>query len=266
MSKIRITDLQAMKKRGEKVTAITAYDACTAEIVDESGVDVVLVGDSLGNVIQGKKDTLSVTMDEMLYHTLMVSRGLSRAHLSSDMPFMSYQASKQESVRNAGRFLKEAGAESVKLEINEEYIETLYSIQKAGIPVISHIGLCPQSIHVTGGYKVQGRSKEDEDHISKLALLSEEAGAFMLLLESVPAKLARSITESVNIPTIGIGAGKYCDGQILVFHDVMGLSKGPQPKFVKKFSEGRKLFKDATKKYIDHVKKKRYPAEDQSYV
>ncbi len=266
MSKIRITDLHTMKKSGEKITAITAYDTCTAEIVDEAGIDVVLVGDSVGNVIQGKKDTLSVTMDEMIYHTLMVSRGLNRAHLSGDMPFMSYQASEADAVRNAGRFLKEGRAESVKLEVNEEYIDTLYAIKKAGIPVISHIGLCPQSVHVMGGYKVQGRSKKDEEHISKLALLSEEAGAFMLLLESVPAKLAQSITRSVNIPTIGIGAGEYCDGQILVFHDMVGLSKGPQPKFVKRFTEGRKLFKDATEKYIDHIKKGKYPAKGQSYV
>ena len=266
MSKTRVTDFQAMKKSGEKITMITAYDVCTAEIVDEAGVEIVLVGDSLGNVIQGEKDTLSVTMEEMIYHTLMVSKGLENAHLACDMPFLSYQVSKTEAVRNAGRLIKEGRAESVKLEINKEYIDVIYAVSKAGIPVISHIGLCPQFIHATGGYKVQGRSREDADYLLNLATLSEDAGAFMLVLESIPEKLAQKITKSVNIPTIGIGAGKFCDGQVLVFNDMVGLSKDPQPKFVKKFAEGRKLFKYATKKYIDQVKKGKFPTKDQSYV
>ncbi|MGI9554297.1 MAG: 3-methyl-2-oxobutanoate hydroxymethyltransferase [Thermodesulfobacteriota bacterium] len=266
MSKSRIIDFQTMKKSGEKISMITAYDSCTAEIVDEAGVDIVLVGDSLGNVIQGEKDTLSVTIEEMIYHTLIVSRGIKNAHLASDMPFMSYQASEIEAVDNAGRLVKEGKAESVKLEINEVYIDTIYAISKAGIPVISHIGLCPQSVHVMGGYRVQGRTREDADHILKLAKLSEDAGAFMLVLESIPEKLAQLVTKSVNIPTVGIGAGKHCDGQVLVFHDMVGLTKDPQPKFVKKFAEGRKLFKNAAEKYIDQVKKGKFPGKNQSYV
>jgi len=265
MSKTRITNLHVMKKESKKITMITAYDFYTAEILDEAGVNVVLVGDSLGNVVQGEKDTLSVTMDQMIYHTLIVSRGLKSAHLSSDMPFMSYHASKTEAIRNAGRLVKEGKTESVKLEVNEEYIDTVYAINKAGIPVISHIGLCPQSLHVMGGYKMQGRSKEDGDHILELATLSEEAGAFMLLLEGIPENLAKKITESVNIPTIGIGAGRYCDGHVLVFHDMMGLSKGPQPSFVKKFAEGKKLFKQAAEEYIEQVKKGKFPGKDQSH-
>jgi len=266
MPKNRVTDFQGMKKSGEKITMITAYDACTAEIADEAGVEIILVGDSLGNVIQGEIDTMSVTLEEMIYHSLLVSRGLKNAHLSCDMPFLSYQVSDMEAVENAGRLIKEGRAESVKLEINEEYIDTIYSVNRAGIPVISHIGLCPQSVHVMGGYKVQGRSVKDAEHLLSLAKLSEEAGAFMLVLESIPEKLAKKITSSVNIPTIGIGAGRYCDGQVMVFHDMVGLSKDPQPKFVKKFAEGRKLFKDATEKYIDQVKRGKFPGKNQSYV
>ena len=266
MPKFRLSNFQSMKKSGEKITMITAYDSCTAEIADESGIEIILVGDSLGNVIQGEPDTLSVTMEEMIYHSLIVSRGIKNAHLSCDMPFLSYQASEIEAVENAGRLIKQGRAESVKLEINEEYIDTIYSINRAGIPVISHIGLCPQSVHVMGGYKVQGRSGKDAEHLLNLAELSEEAGAFMLVLESIPEKLAQKITKSVNIPTVGIGAGKHCDGQVLVFHDMVGLSKDPQPKFVKKFAEGRKLFKDATEKYIDQVKKGKFPGKNQSYV
>ena len=255
-----------MKKSGEKITMLTAYDACTAEIVDEAGVEIILVGDSLGNVVQGRRDTLSVTLEEMIYHTLMVSRCVKNAHLACDMPFLSYQVSDMEAVENAGRLVKEGKAESVKLEINEEYIDTIYAINKAGIPVISHIGLCPQSVHVMGGYKIQGRTRKGADHLLNLATLSEQAGACMLVLESIPEKLAQKITNSINIPAIGIGAGKYCDGQVLVFHDMVGLSRDPQPKFVKKFTEGRKFFKEATEKYIDQVKKGKFPGKNQSYV
>ena len=183
MPKTRITDFQKMKKSGEKIAMITAYDCPTAEIVDEAGADIVLVGDSLGNVIQGEKDTLSVTLGEMVYHSLIVSRGVRNAHLSVDMPFLSYQVSDMEAVENAGRLVKEGRAESVKLEINDNYIDTIYSITKAGIPVISHIGLCPQSVHVMGGYKVQGRDEDQAKQILQDAKTLEAAGADLLVLE-----------------------------------------------------------------------------------
>ncbi len=265
MEKIRITDLQKMKINAEKISMITAYDAPIASIVDEAGIDVVLVGDSLGNVVQGRSDTLSVTMDHMTYHTLMVSRGIKRAHLSCDMPFMSYQISKHEAIRNAGRLVKEGNAESVKLEVNEEYLETVYSINKAGIPVISHIGLCPQSIHRTGGYRVQGRSDEEGERLLELARSSQEAGAFLVVLESIPAKLAHRITQSLVIPTVGIGAGNVCDGQVLVFNDMAGLSPEPLPKFTRKYADSRNIFLDATKQYIKDVKESRFPGKENEY-
>lgn len=265
MDKVRITDLQIMKDNAEKISMITAYDAPVASIVDEAGIDVVLVGDSLGNVVQGRSDTLSVTMDHMIYHTLMVSRGVKRAHISCDMPFMSYQASKHEAISNAGRLIKEGNAESVKLEVNEEYLETIYSINKAGIPVISHIGLCPQSIHKTGGYRVQGRSDEEGEKLLELAISSQDAGAFLLLLESIPARLAQRITQSLKIPTVGIGAGNVCDGQVLVFNDMAGLSPEPLPKFAKKYADSRNIFLDATKRYIKDVKESKFPGKENEY-
>ena len=265
MKKIRVPQIIEKKKNGEKITMITAYDACIANIVDEAGIDMILVGDSLGNVIQGRENTLPVTLDEMIYHTSIVSRGVNYAHISTDMPFLSYQCSKEEAIRNAGLLIKNGKAESVKLEVNESFIETVYAIVKAGIPVISHIGLCPQSIHVMGGYKVQGYSKSEANHIIDLAKMSEEAGAFLLVLESVPYKLAKEITELVKIPTVGIGAGKYCDGQVLVFNDMAGLTAEPLPRFVKKFAEGRKIFLKATKDYISQVKKNSFPKKEHSY-
>ena len=254
-----------MKKSGEKISMITAYDAATAEIVDTAGIDSILVGDSLGNVIQGLDNTLSVTLEEMIYHTKIVSRGIKNAHLSTDMPFLSYQVSVEQAITNAGRLIKEGNAESVKLEVNEEYIDTIYALYKAGIPVIAHIGLCPQSVHVTGGYRVQGRSRDDAENILHLAHLSEDAGAFLIVLESIPGALAEKITSSVSIPTIGIGAGKKCDGQVLVFNDMAGLSPEPLPRFVSKYAEGRKTFINATKKYIEHVKNQKFPSKNNSY-
>ena len=254
-----------MKKSGDKIAMITAYDAAIANIVDEAGVDIVLVGDSLGNVIQGLSDTLPVELEEMIYHTLIVSRGIKNAHISCDMPFLSYQVSKQDAVRNAGRLVKEGRAESVKLEVNEQYLDTIYAINRAGIPVMSHIGLCPQSIHIMGGYKVQGKTKQDAEGLIKLAKSSEEAGAFLLILESIPFKLAKKITNNLSIPTVGIGAGDGCDGQVLVFNDMVGLTQEPLPKFVKRFAEGRKIFLEATEKYISEVKKGKFPKKEHSY-
>lgn len=265
MKKITVPRLVEMKRQEEKIVMVTAYDAAIANIIDEAGVDIVLVGDSLGNVIQGLSNTLPVTMDEMIYHTKIVSRGVKHAHLCGDMPFMSYQASKEEAVRNAGRFIKEAGAESVKLETNEEYLDTIHAIFKAGIPVMGHIGLRPQSIHVMGGYRVQGREAEDAKRLLDLAKATEEAGAFSLLLESVPQQLAKKITESIGIPTIGIGAGAFCDGQVLVINDLVGLSPEPTPRFVKRYANLREAMTKAVGDFIREVKGGDFPGAEHSY-
>lgn len=264
MKKITAPIISSMKNK-EKIVMVTAYDAPTAKIVDESGVDIVLVGDSLGNVIQGLENTLPVTLDEMIYHTKIVSRGIQNAHLCADMPFMSFQSSIKDAVRNAGRFVKEARAESVKLEVTEDYLDTVKEIRKAGIPVIAHIGLRPQSFLDMGGYKLQGREKGEAARLVALAKEIENAGAFSLLLESIPQKLAKKITRATKIPTIGIGAGVDCDGQVLVINDLTGLSEDPVPKFVKKYAELRKEMKRATKNYVDEVRKGIFPSSEHSY-
>lgn len=244
---------------------ITAYDATIAAIVDAAGVDVVLVGDSLGNVVQGLEDTLPVTLDEMIYHTKIVSRGVARAHLCSDMPFLSYQKSPEDAIESAGRLLKEGRAESVKLEVNEAYVDTVYRIQKAGIPVVAHIGLCPQSIHVMGGYKVQGSLPGEREELLDLAKSCEQAGAFMVLIESVLSEVARDVTEILGIPTVGIGSGVDCDGQVLVVNDMVGLTPDPLPKFVKKYAKVAETISDSTKKYVEEVKKGTFPSQEHSY-
>lgn len=265
MKKLRTTDFLKMKEQGEKIAMITAYDATIAAIVDAAGVDVVLVGDSLGNVVQGLEDTLSVTLDEMIYHTKIVSRGVDRAHLCSDMPFLSYQKSPEEAIESAGRLLKEGRAESVKLEVNDAYVDTVYRIQKAGIPVVAHIGLCPQSVHVMGGYKVQGGLPGGREELLDLAKSCEQAGAFMVLIESVLSEVARDITESIGIPTVGIGSGVDCDGQVLVVNDMIGLTPEPLPKFVKKYAKVAQTISDSTKKYVQDVKEGNFPSKEQSY-
>ncbi len=265
MKKVTVTEICDMKSRGEKIVMVTAYDAATANIIDESGADIILVGDSLGNVIQGLPDTLSVTIDEMVYHTKIVSRGIRRAYLCGDMPFMSYQASKEDAIRNAGRFIKEGRAESVKLETNENYLDIIYAIQKVGIPVMAHIGLCPQSILVTGGYKVQGRRDSDAKRLIELAKSADDAGAFSLVLESIPQELAKRITESINIPTIGIGAGPFCDGQVLVINDLVGFSPEPFPRFVKRYANLREVMSKAVREFADEVKEGIFPDAQHSY-
>ena len=254
-----------MKEEGRKIVMVTAYDAATARMIDEAGVDMVLVGDSLGNVVQGHPHTLPVTIEDMIYHTKIVSRGVVNAHLSADMPFMSYQASKEDALRNAGRMIKDGWAESVKLEVNEDYVETLYAINRAGIPVIGHIGLCPQSVHGMGGYKVQGRGRKEARRLIDLAKMVESAGAYSILLESIPRMLAEEITKSVRIPTIGIGAGPGCDGQVLVINDLLGLSPEPIPKFVKKYANLREIVDKSTRAFIEDVRTGAFPAEEHSY-
>ncbi len=265
MNKITVPYLQEMKKQGEKIAVITAYDTPTARLVDKAGIDIVLVGDSLGNVIQGRENTLPVSMDEMVYHTKIVSRGIKRAHLCADMPFMSYQTSKLDAVKNASRLIKEANAHSVKLEITEDYLDTITEIVKTGIPVMAHIGLRPQNYHQMGGYKVQGRTKSEANKLVKLAKSIEQAGAYALVLESIPIGPAKRISESIKIPTIGIGAGKYCDGQVLVFHDMLGISPEPLPRFVKKYAELNRVITDATKEYINDIKTRKFPKKEHGY-
>ncbi|MFQ5787470.1 MAG: 3-methyl-2-oxobutanoate hydroxymethyltransferase [Thermodesulfobacteriota bacterium] len=265
MSKVTVPIIVEKKKKNEKIVTLTAYDAATAKIIDETDVDIILVGDSLGNVIQGLDNTLKVTMDEMIYHTKLASRGVKRAHLCSDMPFMSYQSSKEEAIRNAGRFIKEGGSESVKIETNENYLETIYAIQKAGIPVMGHIGLCPQSVLTTGGYKIQGREKNEAERLVELAKSIEDAGAFSIVLESVPLKLAKKITKALEIPTIGIGAGPYCDGQVLVINDLVGLTPDPAPKFVKKYANVREIMTKSIIKFRDEVRGGIFPSLNHSY-
>ena len=264
MEKITVPIISSMKN-SDNIVMVTAYDAPTAKIVDEAGVDIILVGDSLGNVIQGLPNTLSVTMDEMIYHTKMVSRGIKNAHLCADMPFMSFQSSNVDAVRNAGRFIKEAGAESVKLETTQDYIDTIRALRKTGIPVMGHIGLRPQSVHDMGGYKVQGTEKGEGAKLISLAKEIENAGAFSLVLESIPHKLAKKITRSINIPTIGIGAGPECDGQVLVIHDLVGLSEEPLPKFVKKYANIREIMTKATKEFVNEVRNGAFPSSEHSY-
>jgi 3-methyl-2-oxobutanoate hydroxymethyltransferase len=263
--KITAPHIVKMKRRGEKITCLTAYDYSFARILDEAGVEMLLVGDSLGCVVQGNHNTLAVTMDEMVYHTRMVVRGRKRALVIGDMPFLSYQVSKEKAVENAGRFLQEGGAEAVKLEGGVAMRETIEALVQAGIPVMGHIGLTPQSVHQFGGYKVQGRHKERREAVLRDALAVEDAGAFSVVLEGMPLDLADEITRRLTIPTIGIGAGVGCDGQVLVIHDMLGLFDDFTPKFVKRYADLKTVILDAVKTYISDVKEKKFPTEEHSF-
>ena len=254
-----------MKRKGEKITMLTAYDYFTAALLDEAGVDVILVGDSLGMVILGYDSTLPVTMEDMIHHIRPVSRAAKRAMVIGDMPFMSYQVSVEEAVRNAGRFLQEAGAHGVKLEGGREVAEIVRRITSAGIPVMGHLGLTPQSVHKLGGYKVQGRGDVEAKKIMEDSRILEEAGAFSIVLESVPAGLAEEITKSLEIPTIGIGAGVHCDGQVLVVNDMLGMFEKFTPKFVKKYANLNITMKEAVKQYLDEVRAEVFPDEEHSF-
>lgn len=265
MSRFTIQDFLKRKKEGKKITMLTAYDYPFAQIVDEAGIDVILVGDSLGMVVQGMENTLPVTMDEMIYHTKMVTRAVKNAMVIGDMPFMSYQTSIQEGVKNAGRFLKEAGASAVKLEGGAEVAEHIKAMTKSDIPVLAHIGLTPQSIHRMGGYKVQGKTEESAKKLIEEAHIVEDAGAFSLLLEAIPMNLAKKITEELTIPTIGIGAGSHCDGQVLVLHDVIGLFERFVPKFVKQYANLKEEVLKAVKIYKEEIEKGVFPSEEQSF-
>lgn len=265
MPKITIQDFLRKKRERQKITMLTAYDYPFARIVDEAGIDGIIVGDSVGMVVQGLDNTLPVTMDEMIYHTKIVARAVKRALVIGDLPFMSYQTSVEEAVRNAGRFLKEAGAEAVKIEGSSEVADRIRAMTKSDIPVMAHIGLTPQSIHRMGGYKVQGKTDESARRLLDEARIAEDAGAFSLLLEAIPLELARQITESLSIPTIGIGAGPHCDGQVLVLHDVLGLFERFLPKFAKRYVNLKGQALEAIARYKEEVEKGVFPSEEQSF-
>lgn len=265
MNKITTAALKEMKKKGEKVSMLTAYDFPTAAIMDNAGIDMILIGDSVGMVVLGYDSTLPVTMDEMIHHTKIVSRAVKRAMVVGDMPFMSYQASIEEGLRNAGRFMKEAGAHAVKLEGGREVAELTRKIVNAGIPVMGHIGLTPQSVHQLGGYKVQGKGDAAAKRLLEDAKILEEAGAFSIVLECIPAALGKEITESVEMITIGIGGGVHCDGQVLVVNDMLGTFERFTPKFVKKYATLSKHMDEAFRKYIEEVKSGAFPGKEHSF-
>ena len=260
-SKVTLTTLYKMKEKGEKIVALTAYDYPFARMVDESGVHMILVGDSLGMVVQGEQSTLPVSMNEMIYHTRIVSRAAAYAMVIGDMPFMSYQASISEAVANAGRFLKETTATAVKLEGGAAVSKTIKAISEAGVPVQAHIGLTPQSVHQMGGFRVQ----RDEERLLTDALEVEAAGAFSVVLEGIPADIAAKITATLKIPTIGIGAGPHCDGQILVIHDLLGLNDRHVPKFAKQYARLIDTATTAIKQYAQDVEKGTFPGKEHCY-
>ena len=261
-----VLTLQQAKNENKKITMLTAYDYSTARLIDEAGVNMILVGDSLGNVMLGYEDTVSVTMEDMIHHGAAVARGAKNAMVVVDMPFMSYQTSVYDAVVNAGRLMKEARANAVKLEGGVEVAEQIKAIVAAGIPVVAHIGLTPQSINAFGGHKVQGKTEAAANKLIADALAVEEAGAFSVVIEGVPAKLASLITSKLSIPTIGIGAGADCDGQVLVYQDMLGMYSDFTPKFVKKFANLGEVMKAAFEQYINEVQSGAFPSEKHCYV
>lgn len=263
LKKVTVPDLRA-RKGAEKIAMVTAYDFTMARLVDEAGVDMVLVGDSLGMVVQGLSTTIPVTLDEMAYHSRAVARGLQRAHLVGDLPFMSYQVSAAQAVESSGKLMKEGACESVKLEGGQEVAEHVHRIVRAGIPVVGHVGLTPQSVHALGGFKVQGRGDGAEKVLAD-AIAIEQAGAFAIVLEAIPPDLAAQITSMLSIPTIGIGAGSACDGQVLVCTDLLGLSRGHQPKFAKRFTDLGTQAVDAISTYVADVRAGTFPASAHTY-
>ena len=264
--RVTIRDLADMKSRGEKIAIVTAYDYMSAVFLEEAGVPVLLVGDSVGQVVLGYDSTIPVTMEEMLHHVRPVVRGTRRAHVVGDMPFMSYQADVDEAVRNAGRLLKEGGCQSVKLEGGRKVASTVERIVSAGIPVMAHIGLTPQSVNQLGGFRVQGRSSESAAALVEDAQALEEAGAYAIVLELVPGPLAALITERVSIPTIGIGAGVWCDGQVQVFHDLFGLAIDFVPKHARPYARLADTIKSAAEKYVNDVQAGAFPTDSESFT
>ena len=264
--RVTIRDLRRMKRNGEKIPMITAYDYTSAQLVEKAGIPLILVGDSLGQVVLGYDSTVPVTMDEMVHHIRTVVRGTQRAHVVGDLPFLSYHADIPEAIRNAGRLLKEGGAQSVKLEGGRSQAETVSRIVESGIPVMGHIGLTPQAVNQLGGYRVQGRSLKEAVRLMEDARALEEAGAYAIVLECVPAQLAGMITERVGVPTIGIGAGTGCDGQVQVFHDMMGLYQDFVPKHARQYAQLGQTIVEATRNYVSDIENEQFPDDSESFT
>jgi 3-methyl-2-oxobutanoate hydroxymethyltransferase len=264
--RVTIHTLRQMKERGEKIALLTAYDATFGRLFDEAGADVLLVGDSLGMVIQGHDTTLPVTLEEMAYHCRAVVRGVTRAHVVGDMPFMSYQASIEQGLTAAGRLVKEGGCHSVKLEGGAQHAPLVEKLVAAGIPVMGHIGLTPQSFHQFGGFKVQGRDAGGRERLLADALAIEAAGAYAIVLEAIPADIAREISAALAIPTIGIGAGAACDGQVLVCYDMLGMNEAFKPRFVRRFAQLGATIKQATQQYVSEVRGTTFPSDAESFA
>ena len=263
--KVTTKSLKKMKAAGRRISALTAYDFLMAQLLDQAGVDVILVGDSCAMVVQGLDTTVSVTMDQMLYHASVVARGVERALVVGDLPFMSYQVSKDEALRNAGRMVKESSVEAVKLEGGEKICSTIARIVDVGIPVMGHLGLTPQSIHKFGTYQVRAKTAEEADEVRRDARALEDAGVFAIVLEKVPAELAREVSESLAVPVIGIGAGPGCDGQILVTHDMLGLYTRFHPRFVRRYDDLAEDMRAAFEAYVRDVQGGEFPTPDESY-
>ena len=263
--RVTINQFMDMKQRGEKIAMLTAYDYATAKLIDESGIPIILVGDSLGMVVLGYESTIPVTMDEMLHHTRAVVRGAKQALVVGDMPFMTYHATISEALRNAARFIQEGGAQAVKLEGGEVMAETISRITSCGIPVMGHIGLTPQSVYQLGGYRVMGKTAEEAARLLRDALALEEAGAFAIVLELVPAPLSKLITEKLSVPTIGIGSGKDCDGQVQVISDLLGLYTDFVPKHAKQYAKLSDIIKEAVLSYMAEVQAETFPTAKESY-
>jgi 3-methyl-2-oxobutanoate hydroxymethyltransferase len=264
-AKITAPRIVEMKRRGELITSVTAYDHPTARIADEAGVEIILVGDSVGTVVLGYESTLPVTVEDIVHHTRAVVRAHTSALVVADMPFMSYQASVEDAMRNAGRLIQEGGADAVKLEGGERVVETVRRLVESGIPVMGHLGLTPQSVLTFGGYKVQARGEADQERLMRESRALESAGCFALVLEGIPAKLGADVSRALAIPTIGIGAGPGCDGQVLVTHDLLGLFFGHTPKFVRRYAEIGDTMRAAFERYVADVKARRFPDERESY-
>ncbi|HZA40439.1 MAG TPA: 3-methyl-2-oxobutanoate hydroxymethyltransferase [Actinomycetota bacterium] len=262
---ITVRNIRAFKERRERFTMLTAYDALQARLLDEAGIPIILVGDSVGNGPLGYTSTLPVTIDDMVHHTAAVSRGVQNTFVVGDMPFMSYQASFEDGARNAGRLIQEAGAQAVKLEGGRRVLDLVAHLTDSGIPVMGHLGLTPQSVNQFGGHRVQGRTEETADQIKRDAKDLEAAGIFALVLEAVPSALAREVTESLEVPTIGIGAGPHTDGQVLVFHDFLGISEGRVPRFVKRYAEIGEEIRAAARAFAREVEEGIYPGPEHSY-
>ena len=266
MPRKTVLDLQKMKAGNQRLTMVTAYDYTMARLVDAAGVDMVLVGDSVGMVFQGLPDTLGVTLDDMVYHGRCVARGLNTAHLTVDMPFMSYQVGPRQALRNAGRLVKEGLAQSVKIEGGVRSADAVKMMVDAGIPVVGHIGLTPQSVHALGGFKVQGRDAAGQERILEDAVAIQEAGAFCIVMEMIPAELATRLTATLQVPTIGIGAGPGCDGQVLVCNDMLGMDLTFKPRFVKHYAQLDDVIRKAMKGYVTEVKAGAFPTPEQSFA